>query len=106
MNVWRRELARPAIEAARNWTFNIPQTGEEAHANFLDARIPVNFVLGSNGEPSGYGQWDAYVPGPVQQIPWKESSPAAIANADAIPNNGLAFQDDPRFVLLNPPGNG
>ena len=105
MEAWRRGLSRLAMKAANNWSFNVPESGKEAAAEHLMVRVPINFD--PNGRTGGYGQWDAYVPGPVNKIPWSESNTQETSHsADAIPNNGIAFQDDHRFVLLNPPDKG
>jgi hypothetical protein len=109
MRAWRYELTRPAIAAAKEWTFNVPRTGKEAQADHWFVRVPINFQINYKGVPprDEYGQWQAYVPGPVNQIPWMDSEkPTTHGGADAISGDGIAFQDDRRFVLLNPPGNG
>ena len=108
MRIWRYELSRPAVAAAKEWIFDVPQTGEDAQADRWFVRVPVNFQIVYKGIPprQEYGQWESYVPGPVNQIPWTDSeTPTARGAADAISDNGIAFQDDHRFVLLNPPGN-
>lgn len=109
---WRRELGQSALQAARNFTFNIPNTGEVADQKQWFVYIPFNYVLGGKGWPTvgnpGYGQWDAYVPGPIQPIPWAEDDATRTASnnsADAVPDNGKPFVADTRFVLLTPIGN-
>ncbi len=104
MGRWRKLLSQATLATARDWTFKIPQAGDQAKADHWVVRVPVNFDFdGTN--PPGYGQWDAYVPGPAHRAPWAESKTASKNGTDAIPD-GVAFQDDQRFVLLNPPGNG
>jgi hypothetical protein len=108
MKELRRSLARSALKAIANWTFTVPTKGLHVNDDHWMVRIPVNFLI--DGRDSGtvsYGHWDAYVPGPVNHIPWLESEEhRAAGSADAIPDNDLAFQDDPRFVLLTPPSEG
>lgn len=100
MEAWRRRLGRLAMKAAHEWEFNFPQVGNEAAANYLLIRVPVDFD--PNGKPTNYGDWDAYVPGPVNQISWADSNLGeAGTSVDSIPSDGMAFQDDRRFVLLN-----
>jgi len=111
---WRRELGRVSMEAARKWTFQVPRAGPEAGKDHWIAIIPVNYSIGipgtgkTIGEP-GYGQWDVYVPGPVHAIPWAEAQRKQVASngsADAIPDNGVPFVADTRFVLLTSLGGG
>src|SRR6185437_4511509 len=109
MEAWRRVLSHAALTAVRNWTFNVPHTGNEAKADHWTVTIPVDFYLTSTPSdppPDQYGHWDSYVPGPVEQVPWAEPTVQwANRSADAIPG-GLAFQADQRFVLLTPLGSG
>lgn len=111
---WRRELGQASLKAVRNWTFNIPNTGKGAAQKQWFVTIPVNYVLKVYGEPDGtvgnprYGQWDAYVPGPIQPIPWAKDDATRTASndsPDAVPDNGKPFVADTRFVLLTPIGN-
>lgn len=65
----REMLARSALAAARQWQFD-PPAGEESGAEpFRSVRVPVDYSI-SGGERSGYGQWQVYVPGPRQPVPW------------------------------------
>jgi hypothetical protein len=107
---WRRELGDVSLAAARKWTFQVPQAGPGDGSDHWIVFIPVNYaidVVGQTkkiGEPD-YGQWDAYVPGPVNSIPWAEEQRSQVAtkrNADAIPDNGTPFVADTRFALLTP----
>ncbi|MGH8184853.1 MAG: energy transducer TonB [Rhodanobacteraceae bacterium] len=107
---WRRELGDVSLAAARKWTFQVPQAGSGEGWNHWIVFVPVNYaidVFGQKkkiGEPD-YGQWDAYVPGPVNSIPWLQEQRGQIAsngNADAIPDDGTPFIADTRFVLLTP----
>lgn len=107
MRAWRNVLGRAALSAVSKWTFSVPASSEYADAANRVVRIPVNFVLNYTGSPKhGYGDWDGYVPGPIENISWAQPHAPSYGSADAIPDGGLAFQDDRRFVLLNPPGNG
>lgn len=104
MDAWRRSLGRLATRAANSWTFHFPQVGKQATADYLLVRVPVNF---DPGGPLAYGQWDTYVPGPVQPVPWANKSTqrtASNGSGDAIPDNGAPFVQNARFVLLTPLG--
>lgn len=96
----RRGFTRVSLAAARDWTFNIPTKGSEAAKPHWVVVVPVAF-WGGGTRPPGYGQWNAYVPGPVQSIPWenddRRNEPSGQGDAVA---SGTVFQPDPRFVLL------
>lgn len=107
---WRRELGRVSMAAARKWTFQVPRTGPEAGKEHWVVTVPVDYsitVFGTGrtiGAP-GYGEWDAYVPGPVNSIPWAEAQRGKLTGGvDAIPDDGAPFLADARFVLLTPIG--
>ncbi|HJU07729.1 MAG TPA: energy transducer TonB [Rhodanobacteraceae bacterium] len=108
MGQLRRSLAQSALKAIAKWTFTVPTKGPYVNEDHWMVRIPVNFkIAGRDPDTIPYGHWDAYVPGPVNHVSWVESEEhLAESSADAIPDNDFAFQDDPRFVLLNAPGNG
>lgn len=101
---WRNDFERATLDAARKWTFNVPTTGEGAQQSQWFVVIAVNYVLTVHGHSlaPGYGQWDAYVPGPIQVLPWtRQGAPREVtSNADAIPDTGEPFIEDARFVLL------
>ena len=66
-------LAKPALAAARKWTFRIPVSGEWADEESWSARVPVDYAF-ANGKQPGYGEWQAYIPGPRQPVPWRLES--------------------------------
>lgn len=98
---YRQAFANTALEAARKWTFDIPTTGPKAAKEHWVIQVPVNYSI---GHASGvkYGQWNAYVPGPVQNVPWSDDDASGAARgADAIAGSA-PFVRDPRFVLKTP----
>ena len=108
---WRQELGRVSTAAARRWKFQPPQTGSKGGKDHWIVTVPVNYSIGIPGRGTigapDYGQWDAYVPGPVHSIPWAEVQAGhgvAKGGADAIPDTGTPFVADTRFVLLSPLG--
>lgn len=109
---WRQELGEVSMAAVRHWTFSVPLTGSEAAKDHWVITVPVNYNIGIPGEGKtiglvAYGQWDVYVPGPVHSISWAEVQQPQTASkvaADAVPDNGLPFIADTRFVLLTPLG--
>lgn len=102
MHLLRDAFATASVDAAKAWTFTIPETGSEAAQDHWTVRIPINFnIRDSNSARLRYGQWTSYVPGPVQSIPWEQDQIADGNNADAIPGDGV-FTPDKRFALLTP----
>lgn len=82
MRQWRQVFARSAMQAAREWTFATPSKGEDADRPFWSVRVPVDYqFIGADRE---YGQWVAYVPGPVQDIPWRDWDEAPGFSPDAL----------------------
>lgn len=111
---WRQEFAHASLAAAKDWTFHVPTTGEGATKDHWVVEVPINYRLARLDQPLPlphrvYGQWDAYVPGPVHDVPWAQADAkraASNGSADAIPDNGMPFVADSRFVLLTPFAHG
>ncbi|MGH8213865.1 MAG: energy transducer TonB, partial [Rhodanobacteraceae bacterium] len=106
---WRLASAHASLAVVSDWKFNIPTTGDEANKDDWVVSVPINYLLDGITPQLTYGKWDAYVPGPVQKIPWAEDDAnrtPSNRSADAIPDNGTAFIADCRFVLLTPPSPG
>src|SRR3546814_7198946 len=59
MKRFRDRLAAVSLEAARDWTFTPPSTGELAKQSSWSVRVPVDFSLGDKKE-ADYGEWKAY----------------------------------------------
>jgi len=101
MQRWRDLLAKAAIRAAKEWTFEAPGKGIAVDAPYWSARVPVDFIAPGFTLPDE-GQWHAYVPGPRATIPWRtgESDTAA----DAVAGGGVYPLDGgPRLLTaLNP----
>jgi TonB family protein len=104
MTRWRQVLERSAMSAARKWTFNPPQSGEEAGADFWSVRVPVDYRLDHDKGPR-QGQWEAYVPGPRQIAPWLRRDELAASGADALVAGGV-YQVGRGLRLLTPLGAG
>lgn len=119
---WRQVLAKSAVRAARQWTFNPPTSGKWVDAKYWVARVPINFNLRIAGMPRGesygmlqgesygmprsesYGQWQVYVPGPRQPVPWFDSKQMASTSADALPDGDVQQVD--QGLRLTSPLNG
>ena len=108
---FRDVLARSARDAAMRWTYKVPTAGPGAGRDHWVVRVPVNYSVADTsqriGDGDDYGRWHAYVPGPVQDIPWAHAGPSPLArgSADAIAGGGT-FVPDARLVLKHPPGSG
>jgi outer membrane biosynthesis protein TonB len=91
MKHWRTVLGETALRAARRWTFNTPTSGEHVHDAYWVARVPVRFNLLPMGarEVDTYGQWDVYVPGPVQPPLWPDKDKMFTGAPDAMAGEGL-----------------
>ncbi|HJR14286.1 MAG TPA: energy transducer TonB [Rhodanobacteraceae bacterium] len=98
---YRKVLADASLRAARRWHFNIPTTGPEAAKDHWAVQVPVTYWIGWPGLAPArhYGEWNAYIPGPVQDIPWAAADDAAGGGSDAIAGAGFPFIRDTRFVL-------
>lgn len=92
MRQMRDALSRVSMAAARKWTFKPPTTGQNKDDASWTVRVPVTFAL--HGDQMRYGQWDAYIPGPRQQAPWRaDKALGADPNADLLPAGGVFMAD-------------
>jgi hypothetical protein len=104
MNLFRRDLGKATLNALRHWTFSAPANAEHAADAYWYARVPVNFNISKNGAPparAAYGQWESYIPGPREIIPWAEKSQLISASPDAAPAGGV-YQMDQGLQLKTP----
>lgn len=68
---WRRLLGAAALGAARESTFTPPGRGLWADEPYWLLRRPYHFrIEGGGGAEAPYGQWETYLPGPQQVVPW------------------------------------
>lgn len=99
---YRKVLANATLRAASKWQFRVPTAGPNATKDRWVVQVPLNYTLGPccSAPTHRYGQWNAYLPGPVQNIPWdhENTSGASRTSSDAIASGGL-FVRDTRFVL-------
>jgi hypothetical protein len=104
MALMRDVLAKASLQAARQWTYALPQTPRSAKAPVL-MHVPVDYTLRGEGLPRepGYGQWRSYVPGPVQPINWPELQPGAQTGFEALAAEGIYPLEQP-LKLLDPAG--
>lgn len=84
----RKLLADSAMRASRTWTFNPPTIGEWVDEPFWSVRVPVDYHFTDTSEP-GYGQWQAYVPGPKAAVPWITPTIESVGSPDALVSGGV-----------------
>ncbi|TWT22587.1 hypothetical protein FQY83_06120 [Luteimonas marina] len=99
MNAMRNTLAKPALVAARRWTFEVPTTGESADNEYWSVRVPVDYQFA--GEKQKYGEWQAYIPGPRQEVPWVGEDPDSGESPDAMVAGGV-YEVGKGLKLLTP----
>lgn len=100
MERMRDMLVKPALVAARRWTFQVPTTGESAGRQYWSVRVPVEYLLGDDGR-AHYGQWEAYLPGPRQKAPWSRETIDPNESPDAM-IAGRVYEDGEGMKLLTP----
>lgn len=66
----RRQLSEAALDAAREWTWEVPVTGPDAGRPHWAVRVPVAFFI--QGDEAPYGQWAQYVPGERRFAEWAD----------------------------------
>jgi hypothetical protein len=107
MAAWRKKLADAALRSLRRYTFHVPTAGPDAAEPYWIAGVPVDFVLDGFYAPKAareaeYGQWQPYVPGPVQAPAWVDKRRLA-GSPDATPEDGSLLADM-SLHLLTPLG--
>lgn len=104
MEQMRSILAKSAVSTARQWTFRPPTEGDEADDKVWLAHVPVDYSFAGDRTP-GYGEWDAYVPGPRQEAPWNTEVLAPGETPDAMIAGGI-YPVGHGLRLRTPPQSG
>lgn len=104
MTRYRALLAEATLKAAREWTFQVPTTGELADDGFWSVRVPTDYNL-DRSRGDRYGQWQAYVPGPRETVPWKTNEDPAYS-PDALADGGVYTAGAPQGPRLLTPLDG
>lgn len=100
MKHWRDVFTEASVDAARAWTFTPADASD--HAPYRIAIEPVSYEL-SNGPVAKrpvYGQWETYVPGPLEPVPWFDADRMLAGSVDALPGDGV--YGAPSLSLLTP----
>lgn len=88
MTRYRTLLADATLKAARGWTFRPPTAGELADDEFWSVRVPTDYLMHGT-RTDRYGQWQAYVPGPRETVPWSTGLPDPSFSPDALADGGV-----------------
>lgn len=105
MERFRNEFADVCVSKARQWKFDPPTQGGDVDAASWSVQVPVDFYA-PDRPPPGYGQWEAYVPGPRLAVPWRDNADDARDPVDAIAAGGIYSDNDTGPRLLTPAGQG
>jgi hypothetical protein len=87
-----QDVADASVPAARKWMFDVPTTGPHAAEPWWVARVPVTYRLANGSRPDPptyYGRWQAYVPGPVEIVPWADPELLAGDALDTVPDDSV-----------------
>lgn len=95
---WRRVFEQASVAAARKWKFTPGETVNGEAVGSL-VRVPTTFRMGDSRKDDS-GKWQAYVPGPINPIPWvTEDSVASQAGRDRL-QDGDTQPLSSRFKLV------
>lgn len=97
----RKLFADASIQAARQWKYIPPVKGEDVDAPYWSVRVPVQYLMGGSKKPQ-YGQWESYVPGPRQRIPWEGLRDLPSFSPDTMVAGGDVYQTGKGLRLLTP----
>jgi hypothetical protein len=97
----RKVFADASVQAARQWKYIPPVKGEDVDAPYWSVRVPVQYSMGGSKKRQ-YGQWESYVPGPRQQIPWKGLRDLPSFSPDTMVAGGDGYQTGKGLRLLTP----
>ena len=103
VEILREMFAKNALQQGRRWRFIPPTEGPEAGAQFWSARVPVIYSMRGTKQPV-YGQWEAYLPGPRQQLPWQTHDEGPAFSPDAAPEGSVRLAGSGLKLLTAPGG--
>lgn len=83
---YRQLFAEASVKGLRQWAYTPADPSDPAPYRILS--MPVTYSVGP-GTREPYGQWQAYVPGPTQLVPWLDDQTLLTGGADALPGDGL-----------------
>jgi hypothetical protein len=83
-------FAQASVKALRQWAFE-PAAASD-HQPYRIALVPVSYDIAERGhrpDHEAYGQWQGYVPGPVEPAPWFDEEKMLSGATDALPGDGV-----------------
>lgn len=94
---WRKEFEVASIAAARAWHWDLAEkiNGKTVGTSAI---VPVIFSIKGTGHDVRPGQWKAYVPGPVHDVPWMQKGGTDERQLAALGDDG-ALSLDSHFRL-------
>jgi len=90
MDQIRKLFAEASIKAVKHWTYRLLQPAQTKDGAQL-VRVPVHFNAGARHALDLYGQWQVYLPGPKEEVPWLDKYGLAkpALNDDTLPTGTL-----------------
>ena len=91
MKELRGLFAKASLAAAKRWTYDAAAHDFRAGEAYWVARVPVVFRLSTMGAVpvDPYGQWQPYVRGPQEIVPWLDPAQLAAGSADTTPDGSV-----------------
>lgn len=97
LDYWRGVFAREARRQAMRITFAVPTTGLDADREFWTGTLPIDYSMSKDMRGDVEGRWDAYIPGPVREIPWlRAASDPAVPAPDTATASRLQSSKEER----------
>ncbi len=105
MRTWREVLARASEKAIKDWTFLVPSEGAAADKPYWVVRVPIRYRLSQSpaGRVDHYGTWEAYIPGPLASVPWRDAERSSGDSPDALVDGGIYMDGEGRGPRLLTP---
>jgi hypothetical protein len=98
---FRSILAKTSVDKAKTWTFHPPTSGKSVNDPYWTLFVPVEFMNPNANEPlRTYGEWNTYVRGPAEIIPWPVS-PSEDKKLSAL-SAGSIYQVGSGLKLISP----
>lgn len=97
----RKVFADASVSAAKYWKFAPPVKGEYVDDPYWTVRVPIDYLM-HGPRTHKYGEWKSYVPGPRQQVPWRELRDLPRFSPDTMVAGRGVYQAGTGVRLLTP----